>query len=166
MLTDGTVNKHDKVAHTSINEALVCNFVRGDHSDGAMQANRLLSAQKWPQTKHTSMQEALLDGLFESLHKVAVQAGMGQALFHVLDCCPALWVVHHYVEHLTNAQLPHCLIYIVVKPPLPLLQAAALYCKQTCCHQFALVYLVTIAPILLNAILVRHRTGTAACEQI
>ena len=76
------------------------------------------------------MQEALLDGLLEGSYKVAVQAGVGQALLHVLHRCPALWVVHHNVKHLTNAQLSHSLIHVVVQPPLPLLQAAALYCNQ------------------------------------
>ena len=78
------------------------------------------------------MQQSVPDGLLEARHKLAMQVGVCQALLHILHCWPAVRVVHHNVKHLLDPQLAHSLIYIVVQPPLPLLQARLALTLQPC----------------------------------
>ena len=79
------------------------------------------------------MQQALPNGLLEASYKLAVQVGVGQTVLHILHSRLAVRVVNHNVKHLCRAQLPHCLIHIVVQPALPLLQAAlALFLDKAC----------------------------------
>ena len=69
------------------------------------------------------MQQPLPDSLLEACNKFAMQVGMSQAVLHILHCWAAVGVVHHNVKHLLDPQLAHSLVYIVVQPALPLLQA-------------------------------------------